>query len=1082
MLSKRFPFILIVLLLFQFALADRNLHSQEQSSVQTSSKLIDRSLDLDINTAEREELAAWCLFLGLPDDESDEQLRNSLRRYYGLTQSDSLHSPKGSDTKIVIESAQRSEYFKVNITNQDSETLLRLSGEVVMNVSEADTNRIHRIKADTVVFNQQRNTITATGNILYTVDTNGRVERFSGDSITFELSDWTGVIFRGTSEREQTRDKKSVTFFFRGKSIHRAESNILILKEGIITSHDVENPDYALRTQKIWITGPDEWGLLRAVLYVGHIPMFYLPFYWKSGNDLLFNPVIGFRSRVGYFIQTTTYLLGQKKEENEFSIMGIGDTTGVQRELIRDGLFMVKGSGIDADGGDGENSLKYILDVYTSLGAATGFLGSFPHIGQSASLDFYSSIGVSRSIDSAGSISFNKDGATRSYWNNSYLGSATLPFRWGSSLDFTWHEWSIRTSWYSDPFYYQDFGNRKENFDWLTFLVGQEGTDVKEPDLVNDLQWEISGSETVTLSKTDPWLNRISLDHFKTSLNWRNKTNQDIQGSGSPDASYNPARFFYYPDRLVLPDLKITLSGAAPPFSRKRMNPPAHSVEQNIHSEAKGEKTDKPSAVSFQQSIDFEDDLLDAALNYTLHSQLYIEDNTNSSRWKIPSDIDFQFDPAKVNTTEQLDVAYDVGLWNRKAGLSGSTNLSNYFQKHSNLFGSNAKITDTVQLDDYRYNKFLWDNRFSVYFKPFQGTPSLAESSVNYNNDVNLFSRRFSQRATMSSPHYTHTWISAKDDFRQNEVSATTSWKPGIFAFSLVTSADIPPLEERYSILERAAVSYKGFGIEFSQQNSFTNDAWSVQPLVMSASWRGWKDEVRISQSAMYDAEKTRFSNASLLFQFWGFETRFIARYGKTYKWNKLQYKWERISEGFVPDTLRYSYKRDFDLPPFWKHRIRAKTTLNISWDINLKQFTKNVLEFRWSQELRIHKFLDLKLSLASANQSMYLYFPWWREELGINKDYNFFVDLLRSFNIFNTQERVSSHFNMSQIELNLVHHLRNWDLTVEYSGWPALDDEASLYKWKSTLSLYVNWNPIPVFNQRTQQKDEKWSVDSFSR
>jgi len=1080
MFSRRFSFILIVFSLL--TLADWDLHSQDLSSVQTSTRLINRSLDLDISTAKSEELAAWCLFLGLPDDGSDDQLRGSLRQYYGLTQSDSTRSPGGSETKIVIESAQRSEYFKVNITNQESETLLRFSGEVLMSVSEADIDRTHRVEADTVVFNQQRNTITATGNVSYVVDTNGRIERFSGDSITFELSDWTGVIFRGTSVREQIRDGKNVSFFFRGDSIHRAESQVLILEEGSITSHNVENPDYALRTKKIWITGPDEWGLLRAVLYVGHIPMFYLPFYWKSGDDLLFNPVVGFRSRVGYFIQTTTYFMGQKEAENDFSIMGIGDTTGTQRELIRDGLFMVKGPRIDVDSADAANSLKYILDVYTSLGAMSGFVGNFPHIGGSASLDFYSSIGVSRSIDSFGSIFFDEDGSAQTYWNDSYLGPVTLPFRWGFRLNSTWREWSIGTSWYSDPFYNQDFGNRKENFEWLTFLVGQEGTDVRDPDLVNDLSWEISGSETVAVSKTSPWLNQISLDHFKTSLNWRNRINEDIQGSNSPDALYDPARYFYYPDLLVLPDLKVTLSGAAPSWSQKRMKTPHHSAEQDIPEEVESRETDKASTVAFRPSIDPEVDLFDASLNYTLHGQLYIEDNTNSSRWETPSDIDFQFDSAKTNTTEQLDVAYDVGLWNKMTGLTGTTNLSNYYQVHSNLFGSDVKIADTVQLDDYRYNKFLWDNRLTVYFKPFQGTPSLSETSVSYSNDVNLFSREFSQQGTVNSPRYTNTWVSSKEDFRQNEVSATTSWKPGIFAFSLVTSADIPPLEERYSILERAAAAYKGFGIEFSQQNSFTNDTWSVQPLLMSASWKGWKDEVSIRQSAMYDVEETRFSSARLLFQFWGFETRFIARYGKTYKWDRRQYEWEEVSEGFVPDTLQYSYRRVFDLPPFWKYRIKAKTILDISWDISLKQFTNNVLEFRWSQEFHIHKFLDLKLSLASANQSMYLYFPWWREELGISRNYNFFVDLLRSFNIFDAQERVNSHFNMSQVELNLVHHLRDWDLTVEYSGWPVLETQASLYKWKSTLSLYVSWNPIPVFNQRTQQKDEKWSVDSFNR
>ncbi len=163
-----------------------------------------------------------------------------------------------------------------------------------------------------------------------------------------------------------------------------------------------------------------------------------------------------------------------------------------------------------------------------------------------------------------------------------------------------------------------------------------------------------------------------------------------------------------------------------------------------------------------------------------------------------------------------------------------------------------------------------------------------------------------------------------------------------------------------------------------------------------------------------------------------------------------------------------------------WKNRILTRTVLDTFWNINLTQSTDNVLGFKWTQEFKIYKFLDLKLSFSSTNRSMYLYFPWWRDELGISEDYNFFVDLLRSFNIFNTQDRLDSQFDMDRFDLALVHHLRNWDLTIEYSGWPALDSAASAYEWKSEFSLFVKWNPLPIFNQRTQYKDGDWSVDSF--
>jgi hypothetical protein len=70
----------------------------------------------------------------------------------------------------------------------------------------------------------------------------------------------------------------------------------------------------------------------------------------------------------------------------------------------------------------------------------------------------------------------------------------------------------------------------------------------------------------------------------------------------------------------------------------------------------------------------------------------------------------------------------------------------------------------------------------------------------------------------------------------------------------------------------------------------------------------------------------------------------------------------------------------------------------------------------------------------------------------------------------------------MDRIDVSLVHHLRSWDLTVEYSGWPALNSTADGYFWKSELDVFMKWNALPMFNQRTKLQDSFWSVDSFEQ
>lgn len=1044
--------------------------------------IVDRSLELDISTSRRGELEAWCRVLDLDDEGNDEALKQRLRTYYALGSSGIPTSqPAVSGTRVVIESARRSEYFQVDLNAEDSESNIRLSGDVVISVSEPERGRSHRVEADSVIFNQEQNTISAMGNILYTVDTGGRKENFTGDSLTFQVTDWTGVIFRGTSTRQQDVDGTNVDFFFRGESIKRSGEDILVLTDGTITSHDDPNPDYALKAKKIWITGPGEWGLFSATLYVGHVPVLYIPFYWKSGSDMLFNPVIGFRSRVGYYIQTTTYLMGRKEEDDGFSIMGFGDSASSGYELTRDGLFLIRSPSADGKEPDQPNTLKYMLDVYTSLGAMTGFMGNFPKVGKSGSIDFYATVGVSRSIDSNGSGYFNDGSGARTYWNSSYFGQSVVPFRWGAKFDYKWDRWSFYMDWYSDPSYLEDFGERKENFDWLSFLLGEEATDENiNNNLVSSMTWELSGSESVSFENTTPWLQSLSMDNFRTSLTWKNKANDDITNSTNPDKDYDPARNFYYPDKLILPDLTLSLNGGSPNWEINRLEQ-SDELEKPDSTEV-GEESGGPESEVYQQSYDaiYSAGTLDASINYGLQTKLYIEDQSDSLDWNAPSDIDFAFEAARINTTQSGDFSYNLDLWDGLTGLSGTTSLSGFYQTHADLFGNNAVITTTTREEDYKYSKLLWDNRVSVYMKPFQGVGSLSETSLNYSADVNLFSREFNDSATAADPSYSNSWVAEKEDFRKHEASATASWKPGIFNFTVASTANIPPLDQHYTLRAGTGLSYEGFTADFSQQSNYDNEDWNLQPLTMAIGWTGWKDEVTISQTARFEADNGRFSNTETLFRFWGFETRFVANYGVEYDWDSGSYIWQAGSESFNPSTLSFSYNRAFEPLPLWKNRIKTRTVLDTAWNINLNQPTDNVFGFKWTQEFKLYKFLDLQLSFSATNKSMYLYFPWWRDELGIPTEYNFFTDLFKSFNIFNTQDRRDSQFNMDRIDLSLIHHLRSWDLTIEYSGWPALDSDATQYRWKSEFSLYVKWNPLPMFNQKTQLQNDLWSVESF--
>ena len=176
-----------------------------------------------------------------------------------------------------------------------------------------DNGDSHRIHADSVVFNRARSTLTARGSVRY--------ERKSG-------SDDGDILGRGPERRSRTigRASSSTARFAdraRGRlgrprprhlgGHHNAPSaDVMVLKDGVISSCDADDPHYAVRARRVWLLGDKEWAISDAVFSLGNVPMLWLPFFYYPGDELAFHPVIGYRSREGYFVQTTVYLIGAK--------------------------------------------------------------------------------------------------------------------------------------------------------------------------------------------------------------------------------------------------------------------------------------------------------------------------------------------------------------------------------------------------------------------------------------------------------------------------------------------------------------------------------------------------------------------------------------------------------------------------------------------------------------------------------------------------------------------------------------------------------------------------------------------------
>jgi hypothetical protein len=149
-----------------------------------------------------------------------------------------------------------------------------------------------------------------------------------------------------------------------------------------------------------------------------------------------------------------------------------------------------------------------------------------------------------------------------------------------------------------------------------------------------------------------------------------------------------------------------------------------------------------------------------------------------------------------------------------------------------------------------------------------------------------------------------------------------------------------------------------------------------------------------------------------------------------------------------------------------WKDRISLDLGVKTHWFYNLQTYTDNLFDFSLNCTLGISKFLDLTFSSVSTNSKTYKYLPGWAEENGVEW-VNPLTDLLWSFDLSDSTYRVRSAFKISTLSLKAVQHFNDWDLTLTYSGAPALrtdsDDQKKKYMWTPTFAINVQWNAVSL-------------------
>jgi len=79
----------------------------------------------------------------------------------------------------------------------------------------------------------------------------------------------------------------------------------------------------------------------------------------------------------------------------------------------------------------------------------------------------------------------------------------------------------------------------------------------------------------------------------------------------------------------------------------------------------------------------------------------------------------------------------------------------------------------------------------------------------------------------------------------------------------------------------------------------------------------------------------------------------------------------------------------------------------------------------------------------------------------GLKRGIYTFIDLLKSFNFFNTDDRKASYFKLKTVSFGFVRDLHEWELIFDYTGDRVLAPGGDSYYWEQTFSISLGLKKI---------------------
>ena len=1035
-----------------------------------------------------------------------------------------MENISGAQVPVTTEDAQKA-------VEEKKDDIIVFTGGVSLSVKDGST--VSTIESDKLVYNRSENTIEAEGNVHYSRKSGGSdgAEEFIGELLLFNIDEMEGVFLDGTI-KQAPRKQGQNPFTIRSATIGRDSSGAIGFKNAVLSTNSDpdEEPLWSIRASRIWMLPGNELAFANGYFSIGIVPILYLPFFYHPADEMLFHPVFGFRNREGYFLQTTTYLLGRKpldtdsKKSGSFSNFMKSDRLKKQERI---GLFF---KNLEEDASDiGSAYIKLIADTYSQLGGLIGIDGKItPKNTPIRQLDFSIFFGMSRTlfplsrIGTGGISHTTYDMHGKRHYNKSFFLGRPLPFRYRAHINFgisqAPFQFSLNMPVISDPFFKKDFFDRSEDMNWFNYFLNKEklakGTD---KGIEGSYSWKLNGSIRPSFKGISPWISTLNIDNASITVDFDKKPNSKIQGTAR---QYAPGREFFYP-KLFKPEGRLSIAGTIlsnTMFAGKKakktpdvegiVNPfikddkqrqdntekPAESKESDLPvstdniQERNTKKDTEPFIDSFIPAFkpmygkEF-DHSIAYSLSYSGDFSALQETTFASSQWNTPEDIrwkdyESRYYQLKGNAGLKGTLSYSQNL----ISLSSNLAVSGNYQRHP--WTRDVSKKPILELNNFKTNVYTLKNENSITINPFVYTDLFKPVSFSWNITEILAKNTFT--GTYSNPK----WETQRVKWNKNFI--TTHTGSAVFGIVLAEkytqkitfSMNLPPLLQAYTTSLNVSFPYGAFTVStklFEKEN--TAKKWAWDPFKADLTWTLPYD-IRTAQTYIYNIQEK--SNERLHITFgWKYISSFYTQSREVPQ--KLIPGSGWILNGpekrFIPFALGFSFSNTSNPLTIyaWKNRIKIQLGLSSTLQFNLVRITDSYFTFAPKIIFNIHEFWDFSFGSSSRNDVIARYFQKALNlPVVIPGNTNILTDLAQSFYFWDRPKREAAGFKLQSLDIGFTHYLKDWTLKFNCEIKPQLKNRGArkYYEFSPIITFAVEWNPISDITVEAKKKEGKFSVE----